>query len=73
MDPTWWLWQRGHGSGRSFHRSIWMYAWHCSALKSWWKWESTGIAENLLVLGKRFCNVGDSHMFMTFLRSYKQR
>jgi hypothetical protein len=33
-----------------------MYAWHCSALKRWCKWESTGIAENLLVLCNRFCN-----------------
>src|SRR5215813_3168842 len=52
----WWLWQRGHCSGRSCHRSLWIYAWHCSTLKRWCKWESTGIAENLLVLGHRFCN-----------------
>jgi hypothetical protein len=41
---------------RCLVRSLWMYAWHCWALKSWCKWESTGIAENLLVLCNRFCN-----------------
>src|SRR5712691_1879465 len=34
--------------------------------------ESTGMAENLLVSWNWFCNRwGDSHIFMTFLRSYK--
>jgi hypothetical protein len=33
-----------------------MYAWHCAALKRWCTWESTGIAENLLVSGNWFCN-----------------
>src|SRR4029453_5126921 len=50
----WSLWQRGHCSGRSCHRSVWMEAWHWSALKSWCKCESIGMAEHLLVSGTLF-------------------
>lgn len=44
-----WLWERGHCRRWSFHRSVWMQAWHCLALKRWCKCDKSGMAEHLLV------------------------
>jgi hypothetical protein len=45
-----------------------------STLKSWWRWESTDMAENLLWSRVPLWNrEGDFHLFSTFLPLYKQR